>query len=66
MAQIHIDTPDLHIAGRCLGYVLAEFVQGFREGTEAYFNDLEACMKEEAEKEKASGSEGAAETEKGE
>ena len=63
MAQIHIDTNDLHIAGRCLGYILAEFVQGFREGENAYFNDLEKCMKEEAEKEKASGSDSAAETE---
>jgi len=54
MAQIHIDTNDLHIAGRCLGYVLAEFVEGFREGARAYFADLEKVMKEEAEKENAS------------
>lgn len=66
MAQIHIDTNDLHIAGRCLGYILAEFVQGFREGETAYFNDLEKVMREEAEKEKASGSGDAAEAEKSE
>lgn len=53
MAQIHIDTNDLHIAGRCLGYVLAEFVEGFREGASAYFADLEKVMKEEAKKENA-------------
>ena len=66
MAQIHIDTNDLHIAGHCLGYILAEFVQGFREGETAYFNDLEKVMKEEAEKENASGGDSAAEAEKSE
>ncbi len=66
MAQIHIDTNDLHIAGRCLGYILAEFVQGFREGENAYFDDLQKVMKEEAEKENASDSENAAEAVKSE
>ena len=57
MAQIHIDTNDLHIAGRCLGYILAEFLQGFREGEAAYIGDLERVIKEEAEKETASDKE---------
>ena len=65
MAQIHIDTNDLHIAGRCLGDVLAEFLQGFREGENAYFEDLRKVMKEEDENEKASGGESAAEAEEG-
>ncbi len=48
-----------------MGYVLAEFLQGFREGENAYFDDLRKVMKEEAENEKASDSESAAEAEEG-
>ena len=50
MAQLNIDTNELHKYGRELGFILAEFVQGFIEGIDDYKKALEAAEKAEAEK----------------
>ena len=51
MANLTIETEELHKYGRELGFIFAEFVAGFMAGMDDYAKALEAAQKEAEQKE---------------
>ena len=59
---ININTDDLHNCGKQLGFLCAEFIEGFTEGVAEYYAAREAARKDEEKTE--AGKQASAEDEK--
>lgn len=48
MPVLNINTAEIRRSGRELGFIVAEFIDGFMEGIEEYHTALEAARKKDA------------------